>query len=100
MAKWSNELRPEICPGSGGKKKCWPLEEWLRELDGFDYPLPWGVTWLAGEVEEDLSLRLTEKWRRGPHGIMQNRPLLEVFQVVQSAEYLMQWRNQDGVSVT
>jgi heptosyltransferase-2 len=80
------ELRLVIHPGSGGKKKCWPLEEWLRELDGFDYPLPWGVTWLAGEAEDNLSQRLPEKWQRGLHRIIQNRPLSEVFQLVQSAD--------------
>jgi heptosyltransferase-2 len=80
------ELRLVIHPGSGGKKKCWPLQDWVRELEDFTFPLPWGVTWLAGEAEGDLLQEIPEKWRTGAHGLKQSRPLPEVFQVLQSAD--------------
>ncbi|MCX6935233.1 MAG: hypothetical protein NTZ01_03430 [Verrucomicrobia bacterium] len=80
------KVRVTIHPGSGGKKKCWPLTEWVRELDEVDIPVPLEITWLAGEAERDLLLGVPEKWRTGAHRILLERPLPEVFGVLHSSD--------------
>lgn len=73
-------------PGSGGTRKCWPLEEWVEELRVWQREQPMEMIWLAGEVEGDLLRRLPEEWRRKPHVTLENRPLPELFGLLRSAD--------------
>ena len=75
-----------IHPGSGGARKCWPLEEWLEELRVWQGEQPMEFVWLAGEVEGDLLRRVPEQWKQAPHGIWENRPLPDVFSLLRSAD--------------
>ncbi len=78
--------RIAIHPGSGGSRKCWPLEEWLTEISIWQKDQPMELVWLAGEVEGDLLRRVPEKLRSAPHATMENEPLPEVFRRLQSSD--------------
>lgn len=75
-----------IHPGSGGIRKCWPLEEWLAELGIWQRDQPAELVWLAGEVEGDLLRGLPEEWRSEPHGTRENLSLPEVYALLRSAD--------------
>ncbi|NBU68678.1 MAG: hypothetical protein EBS49_03505 [Verrucomicrobia bacterium] len=75
-----------IHPGSGGARKCWPLEDWLEELRIWKRERPVEWVWLAGEVEGDLLRGIPEEWRRAPHEEWENRPLPDVFGLLRSAD--------------
>ena len=78
--------RVVIHPGSGGARKCWPLEEWIRELAIWQKERPVELVWLAGEVEGDLLQRIPDELREPPHRTLENRPLPEVFRLLQSSD--------------
>jgi len=68
-----------IHPGSGSAKKNWPLSHWVEAMEkGFGQGTT-QVTWLSGEAEGDLLQKLPEKWKSPPHGLMEQKPLPEVF---------------------
>lgn len=75
-----------IHPGSGGIRKCWPLEEWLAELLLWQREQPMELVWLAGEVEGDLLRRVPENLRCTPNAMLENRPLPDVFRLLQSCD--------------
>jgi len=75
-----------IHPGSGGTRKCWPLEQWIGELQIWQKEQPMELVWLAGEVEGDLLRRVPEELRGPPHRTVENRPLAEVFRLLQSSD--------------
>jgi len=78
--------RAVIHPGSGGTRKCWPLEQWIGELQIWQKEQPMELVWLAGEVEGDLLRRVPEELRGPPHRTVENRPLAEVFRLLQSSD--------------
>jgi heptosyltransferase-2 len=78
--------RVVIHPGSGGTRKCWPLEGWITELAVWQKEQPMELVWLAGEVEGDLLRRVPEGMRGPPHRTVENRPLPEVFRLLQSSD--------------
>ena len=75
-----------VHPGSGGTRKCWPLEEWVAELSIWLKEQPMELVWLAGEVEGDLLRRVPEGLRGEPHRTEENRSLPEVFRLLQGAD--------------
>lgn len=85
-----------IHPGSGGTRKCWALEEWIEELKIWQREQPMEVVWLAGEAEGDLLRRVPDEWRREPHRTLENRPLPEVFGLLQSSDLYL--GHDSGVS--
>lgn len=78
-----------IHPGSGSPKKNWPLSHWVEALESWESSNPLVVTWLAGEAEGDLLEKLPEKWRASPHRVVEQRPLPEVFGIVQQADFYL-----------
>lgn len=78
--------RSVVHPGSGGTRKCWPLEEWIGELQIWQKEQPMELVWLAGEVEGNLLRRVPEGLRGEPHRTVENRPLPEVFRLLQSSD--------------
>ena len=78
--------RVVLHPGSGGVRKCWPLEHWLEELRIWRQEQPMNLVWLAGEVEGDLLRRVPEEWKRDPHSVHENRPLTEAFGLLRGAD--------------
>lgn len=78
--------RVVVHPGSGGTRKCWPLEGWIGELQIWQKEQPMELVWLAGEVEGDLLRRVPEGLRGRPHRTVENRPLPEVFRLLQSSD--------------
>lgn len=85
-----------IHPGSGGSRKCWPLEEWLAEIGVWQKNQPMELVWLAGEVEGELLRRLPENLRSAPHVTMENQPLPQVFRLLQSSDLYL--GHDSGVS--
>ncbi len=94
---WGEKLKPlprehkDVCswvihPGSGGASKCWPLNEWLRELEMMARRRSFSVTWLGGEAEMNLEKQIPEKWRTGKNRYVQNETLPEVFRILQGAD--------------
>lgn len=75
-----------IHPGSGGIRKCWPLEEWMEELRIWRQRQPMTLVWLAGEAEGGLLRRLPEDWKQAPHNVWENRSLADVFGLLRSAD--------------
>ena len=75
-----------IHPGSGGARKCWPLEHWVQELQAWQREQPMEFIWLAGEAEGDLLHRLPREWKLPPHEIREHRPLPEVFDLLRTAD--------------
>jgi heptosyltransferase-2 len=67
-----------IHAGSGGASKCWPILDWVRELDLLAKNHEFAVTWLGGEVEEGWEKQVPLHWRSGEHRWVQNRPLPEL----------------------
>ena len=78
--------RVVIHPGSGGARKCWPLEGWLAELKTWRQEQPMELVWMAGEVEGDLLQRVPEEWKIKPHAVWENRPLAEVFNLLRAGD--------------
>jgi len=75
-----------IHPGSGGVRKCWPLDDWLQELRIWRKEQPMELVWLAGEVEGDLLRQVPEEWRRPPHEACERRSLADVFGLLHGSD--------------
>jgi len=75
-----------IHAGSGGAKKNWPIQDWVKELELLARKHDFAVTWLAGEAEVGLEGQLPEIWKRGDHRWVQNLTLPEVFHQLQSSD--------------
>lgn len=78
-----------VHPGSGGKAKCWPVQDWVRELELLRRKHDFALTWVGGEVEEGLAAEVPEKWRSGEHAWRQNLSLTEVFLQAQQADLFL-----------
>jgi len=82
----SQVKRIVIHPSSGSQKKNWPLSQWVEFLEKWRPDFPFEITWLSGEVEENLLGELPEKWRSQPHRTVRQKPLSEVFGLLRSAD--------------
>jgi heptosyltransferase-2 len=85
----SSGKRLVIHPGSGGKTKCWPMVDWIRELEFCVPPSDLEVIWLFGEAEAGWERGLPERWKSSRERILRDRPLQEVFSVLRSADFYL-----------
>ena len=85
-----------IHPGSGGRSKNWPLENFLTLADQLKAQQKWQPFFILGPVEEEVSPQIAETIRARGFPLVRHLPLNELAGVLDlSAGYL---GNDSGVT--